>query len=154
MVASSGRGATLGTLPISSSRGAGDNRTMPTASEYEQFEVDFGKLAVKVDEVRGAVARERSTPGVGGTFGSLVDLTIDSITDRSERAVPNLDDAATECARRAQVCEDYAKEVEQYESDLAEWNAKFDDFDPSDPWGTSPGPRPREPERPADWVEI
>lgn len=127
---------------------------MPTAAEYEEYASDFDRFQERTTDKLLFIARHRSTPGVGGTFGGLVGLSIDSFNTRFDAAHDDLGAAADECLRRMAICEDYEREVRMYERELAEWRRERDNFDPSDPMAIPPGIRPIEPTPPYAWVEI
>lgn len=127
---------------------------MPTAADYEQLATDFERLDGDAVDTRAAIAGRRSTPGVGGTFGDLVDLAIDEVTDRFDRADTSLDGAVAECRRRMAICDDYADEVDDYEQTLEEWSDAQARYDPFNPFSLPPGTRPQYPDPPYPWVDV
>lgn len=126
---------------------------MPTEAEYEEYAGGFDEFKGQANEIANNVL----SPPYEYFRGKAADelrKRLSEIYVRIEEFADGLSDLSTECERRAEVCGDFAAEMKRYEGKLAAWYRKFDDFDPAQPWATTPGPRPVEPEPSASWVEI
>lgn len=125
---------------------------MPTAEEYDAFAVKFDNAGDEAGDIGNALKAQRRASGVGGTFGNLVDMTLDAIVDHLEIAQPDLDAAAATCRSRARVCASYAEEVRQYNIDKDIWDSRCNS-DPQNLYCILTNP-PTPPHKPYSWVEI
>lgn len=109
---------------------------MPNAHEYRAAALHLRRLAADLTHDCRAVRRGSETLA-GGALAAMIRRALDAQYDEVTRAVSELDRLAQVCARRAEICDQYASELRRHRALSG---------------GSAPWPRPPAP--PAWWVEA
>ena len=109
---------------------------MPNAHEYRAAALRLRRLATDLPPDARAVTIDPHELA-GGPLVALMQQALDAHARCVDRAVAELDRLAGVCARRAEICDAYAREVRRDRDRAGAWL----------PW---PGP----PAPPAWWVEV
>lgn len=109
---------------------------MPNAHEYRAAALRLRRLATDLPADARAIGVDPDTLA-GGPLAALVRCGLDAHRTGVDRAIAELDRLAGVCARRAEICESYARELRLHRERDDAWLG----------W-------PRPPAPPAWWVQV
>lgn len=132
---------------------------MPTAFEYRAAAIRLRNSADEADGISSAMWRVGNDHGVlGGRLQQVVDDAFVANALNADQLRQECDSLAEECDRRADACEQFADDMAAWEQRHASWSNRhrtwrFSRFEEGldVPY---PGPEPRRPVKPFDWIEI
>ena len=130
---------------------------MPTQQDFRAAAGALRTLATTAGSSAVAVNDVHIDVGLsGGTATAIIDAAMNAAFLNATAVTTASTTAADEFDRRAEACAEYTRKMQQWRSDKAYWQRRWDGYISSlviDPNASGPGYQPQQPTRWPDWVE-